>query len=186
MIDTVPPKPEIVQLQFSTFQLSTFNFQFLTPGPTSNQKQTQDALERQYGELCSQINAYHDMVHVAGSSTTVRTPIFDTGSTDHLISAEGDPYMTKTSRSPLPIGGFSGPDRVSAWQHGTISAFMVSDHPRITGSMVEMKVHSVSAGNINADLISSFVLSMTRRCARHRRRVKQYASVCGGYKRCSR
>ena len=55
----------------------------------------------------SQINAYH----VAGSLSTVRTPIFDTGCTDHLFSAERDPYMTNTSKSPLSIGRFSGPEK---------------------------------------------------------------------------
>ena len=68
--------------------------------------------------------------------------------------------MTNISKSPLSIGGFSGPERVSAGIQGTISAFMVSNKPGTTGSMVTMKVHSVAAGNINADLISGPCLSL--------------------------
>ena len=68
--------------------------------------------------------------------------------------------MTNTSKSPLSIGGFSGPERVSAGIQGTISAFMVSNKPGTTGSMVTMKVHSVATGNINADLISGPCLSL--------------------------
>ena len=117
---------------------------------------SKDAMERQYDELCSQINAYY----MGGSPTTVRTPIFDTGSTDNLISADCDPYMVNTSKSPLSIGGFSGPDRISAGQQGTISAFMVSDQPGTTGSMVDIQVHSISAVKINADLISGPSLSL--------------------------
>jgi hypothetical protein len=52
--------------------------------PDSNKPLSKAALEKQYEKLCAQINAYH----VAGSPSTVRTPIFDTGCTDHLFSAD--------------------------------------------------------------------------------------------------
>jgi hypothetical protein len=124
--------------------------------PDMNKPLSKAALEKQYEELCSQITGYH----VAGSLSTVRTPNFDNGSTNHLFSAECDPYMTNTSKSPLSIGGFSGPERISAGLQGTISAFMVSNNPGTTGSMVIMKVHSVATVNINAYLISGPCLSL--------------------------
>jgi hypothetical protein len=67
--------------------------------PDANKPLSKAALKKQYEELCSQINAYH----VAGSPSTVRTPIFDTGCTDHLFSAKCDPYMTNISKSPLCV-----------------------------------------------------------------------------------